>query len=175
MRPTIVLAQLRLHFAHPVDFAKAAHFGEEQLGILDVPRINAETTQADCTEVFVANRDRLGGTPALGDLLPGRKVEDVALERGRKHFVPVLEVGQQRQGSSVERVQPGAEDVGAAAFVDEHRRLRLTHRKLRTILDFHVLHGIPVRKDTIFLVRPLDYVNELFLEKGFDLITKGHL
>jgi len=51
------------------------------------------------------------------------------------------------------------EDVGDAALVDEQRHLRIAHRKLTAVLDFHVLHGITVSQNVVTRLGPLDDVN----------------
>ena len=100
--------------------------------------------------------------PALVGLQARGEEVDVALERRLEHLVPVHEVGQQRQGLRVQRVEAGAEDVGDAAFVDERRHLRFANGQLAAVLDLHVLHGIAVGEDAVLRFGPLDDVDELF-------------
>ena len=143
-------------------------------GSLMCQRVDAVAAQAHRAEVLVADGDRVGGAPALVHLLPRGEEVDVALERRLEHLVPVHEVGQDRQGLRVEGVEARAEDVGHAAFVDEHRHLRLANGQLGAVLDLHVLHGEAVGEDAVLRLRPVDDVDELLLEKGFDRIAKRH-
>ena len=128
--------------------------------------VDAEAAQADRAEFLVADGDRSRRAPVLVGLQPRGEEVDVGFERRLELLVPVHQVGQQRQGLGVQRVEARAEDVGDAAFVDEHRHLRLAHRELAAVLDLHVLHGIAVREDAVFRFGPVDDVDELLGEKG---------
>ena len=95
-----------------------------------------------------------------------RKEIHVGLERRLERFVPVLQVGQDRQRLRVQRVQPRAKHVGDASFVDEHRHLRFANGELAAVLDLHVLHRIAVGQDAVLRFDPLDDIDELFGEKS---------
>jgi hypothetical protein len=132
-------AQLALQVGHRVGLAGARDLGVEGLRIADAEGVVAEGAQAHRAEVLVADRDRLRGAPALVDLLARAEEVDVALERALEQLVPVLQVGQHRQGLRRQLVRAGAEHVGHLALVDEDGHLRFAHHELAAVLDFHVL------------------------------------
>src|SRR5262245_18011069 len=96
-------------------------------GIKDFVGINPKGAEPDCSKLFVANGDGIGGTPFLIQLKTGAEEVDVRLEGGLKQLVPVHEVCQQRQSLSCQLVSPRSENVGDAAFVDKNSHLRLAH------------------------------------------------
>ena len=72
----------------------------------------------------------------------------------------------------VQSVQAGPEDVGDAAFVHEDGHLRIAHRELAAVLDFHVLHGIAVGQDSVFRFGPLDDIDELLGKETHTLVPE---
>ena len=130
----------------------------------------AEGAQAHGAEVLVADGDRLRRAPLLVDLLARAEEIDVALERGLEQLVPVLQVGEDRQGLRGELVHAGAEHVGHLALVDEHRHLRFAHGERGAVLDFHVRHREAPGQRAVAGLGPLDDVDELFLDE----VHQGH-
>src|SRR6202451_862290 len=130
-----------------IDIARAADFRVEGLRIRDVVGINSEAAQANRTELFVANGDGIGRAPVLVGLNARREEVNIRLEGRLKLFVPIFEVRENRKRIGVERVKAGDQSLGDFPFVYEHSKLRIANRKLAAILDFAVLHRIPISKD----------------------------
>ncbi len=91
------------------------------------------TTQTLPVLTYLKNWDKLFESPFKSDVyffstrtpflvkLGARRAEiDVALERGFEQLVPVLQIGQDRQGLRRQLVHAGLENVGDRDFVDEH-------------------------------------------------------
>jgi hypothetical protein len=106
-----------------------------------------------------------GRAPLLVHLLARAEEVHVALEGRLEQLVPVLQVGQHRQRLRGQLVRAGAEHVGHLALVDEQRHLRLAHHQLRAGLDLHVLHRIAPGQRAVAFFRPLQDVDELFLDE----------
>ncbi len=143
----------------------------EQLWIGDLVGVVAEGAHPHRAEFLVAQGHRLRRAPALVEALAAAEVIDVALEGGLEQLVPVLQVGQQRQGVGAQLVTAGAEGVGDLALVDEHRELRLAHRQDCAGLDFAVLHRIAPGQHLVAVLEPFEYVDELF----FDEVHQCHV
>jgi hypothetical protein len=139
--------------------------GVEGLGVGQVEGVDAEGTQPHHAEILVADRDRIRRAPLAVDLLARGKKVDVGLEGRLEQLVPVLQVGQYRQGLRGQLVHAGAEDVGHRAFIDEHRHLRFAHRQAGAVLDFHFGHGKAPGHGVAVILGPLDDVDELFLDE----------
>ena len=76
-------------------------------------------------------------------------------------MVPVLQRGQDRHVVGLELVEPGAEDVGELALVDEDRGLPLAHGELGAVLD-RVALALEAPDDGVAgVVGPVDDVDEL--------------
>lgn len=95
-----------------------------------------------------------------------REEVDVRLEGRLEVLGPVLEVGEDGQVRSVQRVEARPEDVGDASLVDEHGHLGLAHGELAAVLDLGVGHGIAPNENAGFGLVPLDDVDELFAQKA---------
>ena len=125
-------------------------------------RINSEAAQTNGAEFLVANGDRIRRAPVLIGLGAGREKVDIGFERRLERFVPVHDVGKDRERLRVERIEAGAKRVGGFAFVDEERVLRVAHSELSAILDFAVLHRVAIRENAVFGFDPIDDVDKLF-------------
>src|SRR4030095_14981055 len=90
--------------------------------------------------------------------------------RRLEKLVPVHQVRQERQRLGGQFVAPGAKDIGNSSFVNEHAHLGLAHGQRRAILDFEILHGVPVGQNPVCTLGPLDDINKLLLQEVF----KGH-
>ncbi len=116
-------AQLAVQITHLIALACAGDFGMKQLGVGDAKTVVSESAQAHGTKVLVADGDGLRCTPFLVHLLACAEEIDIALERRLEQLVPVLQVGQYRQGLGGQLVRARAEDVGHLALVYKHCHL----------------------------------------------------
>jgi hypothetical protein len=132
--------------------------------------IDTEGAHADDAEFLVADGDRVRRAPLLVELGARREEVEVGLERGFEQLVPVLQVGENRQGLRRQLVHAGREDVGDRAFVDEQRQLRIAHGQAGAVLDFHFRHGKAPGQRAVAGLRPLQDVDELFLDE----VHQGH-
>ena len=158
-------AQLPVHIFHGIAFARARNLGVEQGRRCNTEAVVAKGPQAHGTKVGIADGDGLGCAPLLVDLLAGAEKVHITFEGGLKQLVPVLQVGQQWQGLRGELIGAGAEHIGHLAFIHKQRHLRFTHHQHRTILNFHVLHGVAPRQGSVGLFGPLNDINKLFLDE----------
>ena len=159
------IAQLVFQLDTAVFCRYAADFFEEFCRIADAVGVHAERAQLHRAELGIAHSNRLRRTPFPRKLLFGIEKVNIGFKRGFKEFVPVFQVGQQRQGLGIERVTPRSEHVGGYAFVDKHRHLRLAHGQARAVLDFLVGNRETPHQQTVVGIRPLDDVDKLFLDK----------
>jgi hypothetical protein len=144
---------------------RAGKRGVEGLGVGQVEGVDAEGAQPHHAEILVADGDRVRRAPLAVDLLPRAEEIHVGLEGRLEQLVPVLQVGQHRQGLRGQLVHAGAEHVGHLAFIDEHRHLRFAHRQAGAVLDFHFGHGKAPGHGVAVILGPLDDVDELFLDE----------
>jgi hypothetical protein len=127
--------------------------------------IDTEGTHADNAKILVTDGDRVRRSPLLVKLGARREEVHIRLERGFEQLVPVLQVGQHRQGLCRQLVHAGAEDIGDRAFVDEHRHLRFAHGQAGAVLDFHFRHRETPGQRAVGILGPLQDVDELFLDE----------
>jgi hypothetical protein len=157
-------AQLRLqplggHFAQ-----RAEQPLDEGLDVVELERIRPERAQPHRAKIGIAHRHRLAGAPLQARLLLQRKEHHVGLEGRFEAFVPVHQVGQDRQVGGVERVQPGAEIIGQLALVEERCDLVFAHRQLRAVLDL-VIRERHAPGQLARAFEPFYVIDQLFLEK----------
>ena len=138
---------------------------QELLQVDDAEVVGAVRAQAHDAEIRVAHHHRIGRAPLVAGEHARDDVVDVGLERAFERVFPALEVGEDRDVVGRQRVLAGTERVAELAEVDELRDLRFAHDELRAVLDFLVLVGEAERQRVARVVRPLDDVDELFLEE----------
>ena len=123
--------------------------------------VGAEGAQPHHAELRVAAGDRVPRPPLQVGEAAGVDEVDLGLERALEAVVPVLQRGQDRQVVGLELVEPGAEDVGELALVDEDRRLPLADGELGAVLD-RVALALEAPDDGVAgVVGPVDDVDEL--------------
>ncbi len=157
-------------YSDAIEIAGAANFTVKSFGVGEVVGINAEAAEADRAEFFVADSDGVRRAPVLISLRARREKIDVGFEGRLEGFIPIFEIGENRQGLRVERIQTGTEGVREFSFVDEHRELRVAHCEFAAVLDFAILHGVAVSENTVLGLDPVDDVDKLFGNK----IAKAH-
>ena len=134
---------------------------QELARVGDPHGVGAEGAQPHHAELGVAAGDRVAGAPLQVGEAAGVDEVDLRLERRLEAVVPVLERGQDRHVVGLELVEPGAEDVGELALVDEDRGLPLAHGQLGAVLD-RVALALEAPDDGVAgVVRPVDDVDEL--------------
>ncbi len=134
---------------------------EELAGVGDPHGVGAEGAQPHHAELGVAAGDRVAGAPLQVGEAAGVDEVDLRLERRLEAVVPVLERRQDRHVVGLELVEPGTEDVGELALVDEDRGLALAHGELGAVLD-RVALALEAPDDGVAgVVGPVDDVDEL--------------
>ena len=144
----------------------------KQFGVGNAESVVTESTQAHHAKIFIPNRDGLGRSPFLVDLLAGAEEVHIALKGRFKQFVPVFQVGQNGQRLGRELVRAGPEYVGDFAFVHKHRHLRFAHNELTAVLNLHILHRKAPRQRAIAVFRPLNDVDKLLLNETSNRIEE---
>ena len=143
----------------------AGHLAQERLGLDDLEVVGAEGANPYHAEVGVTQHDGIGRAPLVAGEEPRDDVVDVGLERRVEAVLPRLQLGENRDVVGRQRVLARPEGVAELAEVDKLRHLRLAHDQLRAVLDRLVVIRKAVRKGVARVVRPLDDVDELALEK----------
>jgi hypothetical protein len=164
------IAELTFEVGDAIEIAGAADLAVKNLCVGQVVGINAEASQANGAEFLVADGDGIGRAPVLIGLRTRGEKVDVGFERGLEGFVPVLEIGEDRQRLRVQGVEARTERVGDFSFVDEDCVLRVANGELAAVLDFAVLHGVAVGEDAVLGLSPVDDIDKLFGEE----IAKAH-
>src|SRR5438445_13062214 len=106
--------------------------------------VNAEATKTDGAEFLVTNGNGILRAPVLVGLNSRGEEIDIGLERRLKCFVPVSQIGKDRQRLRIERVESRAKGVRDFPFIHENGWLRIADGQLAAILYFALLHGIAV-------------------------------
>ena len=159
-------AQLAVEVVHRVAFAAAGDFLVELGHIHQLVAIQAKCADLHHAEFLVADGDCLRRAPFAIQLQPGVEEIHIGLEGRFEQLVPVLQVGQQRQGLGVERVRAaGDEHIRHLALIDKQRQLAVAHRQLRAVLDLEILHRITAGEDAVLRVGPVDDVDKLLLDE----------
>jgi hypothetical protein len=155
-------------FVKPEMVVGAGDLLQELLRIDNAEIVGAVGAQPNDAEVRVAHHHGIRRAPLVAREHPRDDIVDVGLEWALERVLPALEVGENGDVVGGERVLPRAERVPEFAEVDELRHLRLAHHELRAILDFLVLVGKPEAQRVARVIRPLDDVDELFLDEVDD-------
>ena len=158
-------AKLAINIVNRVAVARARDSQVKRFRVGNAVGVIAESAQTHGAEILVADGHRLRGAPAAVELLAQAEEIDVALERALEELVPVLQIGQHRQGLRGELEHAGAEHVGHLAFVDEDRGLAFTHGERAAVLDFVARHRVTKGQRAVAGLGPLENVYELFLNE----------
>ena len=158
-------AQLAVQVGRGVNLSRARNFSVEQFWVRHAKTVVSKCAQAHRAKVGIPDCDGLRRAPSLIDLLARAEEVNIAFERRLEQLVPIVQIRQNRQRLRCQLVHAGAEDVGDFAFIDKHSHLGLPHCQRATVLNFHASHRIAPGQRAVAVLGPLNYVDELFLDK----------